>query len=1307
MHLLFFLFCTALLARTKPIVVSGQREMSHEAGQSFLDYVTYNWLTPLVHLGYRRPLQADDLWALRPDDEAAAVVRLYRRHKRASLLMSLIRVSRNDLILQLTCSTIYALMSFSLPLFMNLLIDYVANPAASTPAMAMLYAVGMFVGSVTMSSFGQRAYWIGRQISIRVRAIISNELFIKSLRRRIEGGADKKADEKDDDPADAGSITNLLSVDTNSIGDISAYLHQIWFSPIRIMLSFVFLWRLLGASMLFGFLVTIPLFYISTVASKQFTDTHEKLMKKTDKRLAASNEVLQGIRIIKLFAWEQQFRERVMSRRKDELDSIWKRLLMFVYFTVIGAATPTIITFTIFGAHTWILGNPLTASTAFTSLALLNILRDAIEQLPESVVWTLQGRVSLGRIAKFLAEPDIEYEIPSSSSSSSSTHDETGTPATANQPAEAFALKGLSMQFPIGAFSVIAGPTGCGKSSLLHALLGEMRCTRGRVLIPRRPADGTIFGGSIHNVAYVAQQAWLQNLSIRDNILFGEAYDEQRYQQVLHACALTRDLEILDAGDRTEIGEKGVTLSGGQKQRVALARAVYSSARHLLLDDCLSAVDAHTAKHIVEHCLQGPLMAGRTRILVTHHVELCAPLANYLVIMQEGRVAGHGSLDTVLAAGLLPELSPSDSETVVAKEENDDDEEKTPLVSKQPAAASGKLTEDEEHKHGAVGLAVYRTYIEASGGYGAWAIVVLLYLLSQAVIIAQTYWLRTWANSYDTEDKQADADEGDVEQRTPGYYLAIYVGFGALFIAIAVVRNVILYRGSLKASMLLFARLLERIMHARIRFFDMTPIGRIMNRFSKDIETIDLEVAPCIAFLLVAAVEAIGTVVAISYVTPKFLFASVFIAAAYIVISTLFVRTSRELKRIESVSKSPLFTLFGEAINGVSTIRAFGVESRFMRISMERTDDMNRPYYLIWAVNRWLSWRTDFFGAVVSFSAAVFILFASNSVDAGLAGFSLSFALNFVDIMMWLIRIYGYVEMNMNSIERVAEYLEIEQEAPAIVEDNRVDEHWPETGEVKVEGLMVQYTQDHGPVIQDLSFAVQPGERVGIVGRTGAGKSTLALSLFRFVEASSGRIIIDNVDISKIGLHDLRSHLTIIPQDPVLFNGTIRSNIDPFSAYDDEAIWAALRRSHLIDAGDHRPPGLESLDAPVSENGANFSQGQRQLLAMARALLRTNKLIIMDEATASVDFDTDAKIQQTIRQEFSQATLLCIAHRLRTIIDYDKVLVMDAGRLVEYDAPSTLIQQPDSLFRQLCERSGEFETLLELANTARSAEGSR
>ncbi|RKP09575.1 P-loop containing nucleoside triphosphate hydrolase protein [Thamnocephalis sphaerospora] len=1319
------LFATLAVTRSAPAVIgSDGREVSHEVGLSPLDYFSFGWVTPLVRRGYKSPLTPADLWQLAPFDRAKRVTAAFEEarqvhrphcHLRSTLFRSLAYMLRRELLAQFGFAVLWSIMLFAPPFFMNRILTYVADPTSATSTMAALYVLGLFVGTLVMSGASERALFLGRRISLRIRAVLSNELYVKTLRRQ----GVKSTAEEEGDLADAGAITNLLNVDVSGIGEMTAYLHFMWGSPIQIIISFVFLWKLMGMAMLFGLCAVGPMLYISHMASAYFTSVYTAVMKATDKRLSTTNEA--SIRIIKLFAWEPQFREKILGKREAELRQIWRRLVGLVYFTIIGFGIPAVVTLVTFGAHTWVLGRPLTAPIAFTALSLLNLLREAMEQLPDMATWALQCRVSLRRIEKYLGQPEIER--PSVEDLADHGHlieeqeaigfvnasfrwtDNSDLAVDDVQQSRVnvgFVLNNMNISFPFGELSVVAGPTGSGKTSILMALLGEMRCTSGKVLIPRRTNGDHFFSGSIDNVAYVAQQAWLQNLSIRDNILFGREYDAKRYRQVIRACALERDLEILDAGDQTEIGEKGVTLSGGQKQRVALARAVYSSAKHLLLDDCLSAVDAHTAKHIVEKCLLGPLLQGRTRILVTHHVELCLHHASLIVVMREGKVVGQGTPVEVTAAGVLPESAISSTAT-----SKQDDEEK-PLEAqsdpeeesgvKQTERPKGQLTEEEGRVQGKVDLRIYDTYIRASGGYGFWLFIIALYVLSQAVMVLQSNWLRIWASSYEKDEETA--------AQSIGYYLGIYTVLGLLTMIVATGRNLITFQGSLRASRSLHQRLLDRVLNAKLRFFDVTPIGRLMNRFSKDMETIDQEVAPCLSFFLVAIVQTCGIIAVIIYVIPQFIFAGSFIAAVYILVAVFYVATSRELKRIESVSKSPLLTLFGETINGVATIRAFGMERRFFEDNTNRIDDVTRPFYLLWATNRWLSWRTDAVGAFVSFFTGFFVLLNRNAIDAALAGFALSFALGFVDIVIWVVRMYGIVEMNMNSIERISEYLTIEQEPPAFIEDNRVAENWPDAGEIKVESLVIQYTPDHDPVVRDLSFNIQPGERVGIVGRTGAGKSTLAISFFRFVEATSGRIIIDNVDISQIGLHDLRSHLTIIPQDPILFNGTIRSNLDPFNMHSNETIWNALRRSHLIGEGDERPPGLESLGAQVTENGSNFSQGQRQLLAMARALLSSNKLIIMDEATASVDFETDAKIQHTIREEFANATLLCIAHRLRTIIDYDKVLVMDAGRAVEFDSPYALIQKPSGLFRQLCERSGEFDTLVSLAAGNRSSDTS-
>ncbi|RKP08430.1 P-loop containing nucleoside triphosphate hydrolase protein [Thamnocephalis sphaerospora] len=1337
-----------LVTRTAPITLTSDgRETTHESGCSILESVSYGWLTPLVVKGYKSSLKAADLWQLADSDRAKHVIETFAVQRHSTILRALASMLRWKLLAQFTYSMIALGLKFALPLLMYRILDYIANPSSAPPSVALMNVFGLLLVSLVASIVNNRSDFLSRRMSVRFKAVLTNLLFAKTLRRRTTTKPAKaklamddsdedatgdlaKDSEKDGAATDAGTITNLLNVDTESIAELSAYLPMFWSTPIQIVIALYYLWHLLGVAILFGMLAIAPSLAFSQWASNWYAKLYKAMMKVSDARLSATNELLQGIRVVKLFAWEPQLREKILGLREAELHQLWQNVKAMFLLGFIGSSLPAMITLFTFGSYTWLLGHKLSAATAFTAISLLDILQSATTGLPRLISWAQKCNVAAQRITTFLGESDIEpTTLPLASEDDADGNtiigfvdadfswaeeeaihiadDDTGSingQQNAAVPQNGFMLKHLNMRFPTGQLSIVAGPTGCGKTSLLMALLGEMRCTRGHALIPRRSTDEPpTLAGSIVDVAYVAQQAWLQNISIRDNILFGQKYDAARYEQVLHACALERDLNALAAGDRTEIGEKGITLSGGQKQRVALARAVYSTARHLLLDDCLSAVDAHTARHIVEECLRGPLVLGRTCILVTHHVDLCAHDASFIVIMRAGRAVAQGTVKEIVDAGLFSDaFSPNNktegADTATTSIDRLCDSEGDASQLQPTQKTSGQLTEEEGHAEGKTDMRNYYLYIRASGGYAYWAFLISVLLASQFVTIAGTNWLRHWVNSYESGGNQPEA------ARSVGYYLGIYISFNLLALVVFMFGNWLEFCGSIRASRKLFQRLLDRVLHARLRFFDITPVGRLMNRFSKDIEDIDRSLVQMLSLFLMMTSQALGVLAAITFATPEFLLVSMVIVFLFSTVASLYLASSRELKRIESVSKSPLLTLFGETLTGVATIRAFGGEARFISESIERTDDANRPFYLRWTANRWLNWRTDAIGALVSFSAALFIMANRDRMDAGLAGLSLSFALQFVNLSMWTVRAYGAVEMSMNSVERVREYLSIEQESPAIIADRRVAENWPETGEIKVEDLMVQYTPDGKPVVRDLSFAVQPGERVGIVGRTGAGKSTLAVSFFRFVEATSGRIVIDNVDISQIGLHDLRSHLTIIPQDPILFNGTIRSNLDPFNVHDDESIWHALRRSHLIDENGQHTAGLESLDAAVMENGSNFSQGQRQLLAMARALLRNNKLIIMDEATASVDVETDTKIQHTIREEFTGATLLCIAHRLRTIIDYDKVLVMDAGRLVEYDSPYALIQRPTSLFRQLCERSGEFDMLQLLAKAAHTKE---
>jgi ABC-type multidrug transport system fused ATPase/permease subunit len=676
--------------------------------------------------------------------------------------------------------------------------------------------------------------------------------------------------------------------------------------------------------------------------------------------------------------------------------------------------------------------------------------------------------------------------------------------------------------------------------------------------------------------------------------------------------ALTRDLDIFEFGDATEIGEKGITLSGGQKQRVSIARAVYSQANILILDDCLSAVDAHTAKHLYDYCLMGPLMKDRTVILVTHYVRLCMDGASYIVALKDGQVHGAGSPKSVLKSGALGEEL---SRTKDKEDENEGSDGPIPTVPKVVAdrpdqkEGDGKLVDDETRAEGGITWSVYKTYVEATGGNLFWGTVFGLFALAQTGGLYQEYWIKIWSAAYNDPTKTVDA----------AYYLAVYFLIGLIVMGFISARSYALFTGSIRASKTLHDRMLGSILRSTVRFFDTTPMGRIVNRFSSDLSTID-GAATLTSFFLYSVVAAISVIVLICFITPVFLLPGTVIAYLFYAIGTYYLYTSRDLKRLNSVSRSPIYVQASEATNGVVTIRAFGSQERFLKENYDKIDDNNRPFLWLWATTCWLNARSEIIGASVGFCAGIVLVLARHRVDAGMAGLSLLQCLSFTHNVLWVVRNYSVTEMNMNSVERVSEYLHIEEEPPAHVPETEPDTYWPETGNIEVNNLVVKYSPEQPAVLRNVSFKVQPKEKIGIVGRTGSGKTTLALSIFRFMEPTSGSIHIDGVDIHTLGLHDLRSRLTIIPQDPVLFSGTLRTNLDPFDEYTDAELWLALKRSHLIDDSQEAlfDDNRITLESPVTENGANWSQGQRQLIALARALVKRTRLIILDEATSSI-----------------------------------------------------------------------------------------
>ncbi|KAJ2056332.1 hypothetical protein GGI17_006250 [Coemansia sp. S146] len=1245
-----------------------------------------------------------------------------------------------------------------------------------------------------------------------------------------------------------GKLMNLLTADFSHVCEVFIYLDKSYSLPFILVLGIWYMYLLLGVSALVGLSMITLYIPLSKLLFKYLAKVEEKLTLLSDERVTVITELLQGIKAVKLFGWESRFLKMVDERHERQLKCTWKFLLAWMQINVASSLTPTLVLVAIYAIYVIGFGNKLTAEIAFTSILVFQYVRMVFQRLPGFLNWVVGGYVALGRIDSYLGQPqvqdlekrvaltdsgsdelgfegaDLEWESPSSDAKPDSKRIVTGkdltgvetpdvtehTPLLADSAATAtphtqialspanksytsldhdglvrFALKDIDVRFPHGVLSIVAGPTGSGKSSLLSALIGEMMLTRGRILLPTANSRLGVNGVNkyrdiielsdeglvIRDIAYVAQEAWLRNATIRENILFGEQYDGSRYEEVLHVCALKPDLRILSAGDQTEIGERGVTLSGGQKQRVALARAVYSSRRILLIDDCLSAVDTHTAKHILMECLlsKTPLMLGRTRVLVTHHVSMCLPFAQYIVMLREGQVSLKGNpaelKDQGMFTNVLMELEGSEDkqEAAGAKGKGKDTEQATLTVDvldeEDPSksvndttsedkynlrrlkriieqrglgpdgdlpALQGTLVKDEERESGYVKSDVWLTYLNSCGDKWFWATLLMLTISCQLALVLQDYWIRIWVavtGSGTSDDTYSILSaQASIRQRhhSAVYWIGIYMllGIAAVFWRMAHTRYFL--GGSIRAAHNLHSRLLRRVVHATPRFFDSTPLGRIVSRFSHDMRIAGFAMDPIVSFTS-DILAVLNVAIIVSLVTPTFIFVVAVVLLLYVRIAHYYLNTSRELKRLESTSMSPLLSLFGELILGVSSIRAFGARRFYIKEALNRINAHNQPSYLVWATNSWLSIRMDSAGVLVSFTCALFILANLDWLDAGLAGFALTYSMTFSDHMLGAIRNYSANEQNMNSIERICQYLNIEQEAALLTTpENKPPSDWPRTGSVQIEDLVVEYVPGV-PVLHGISLTAKHGEKIGVVGRTGAGKSTVSLAFLRFIEAARGRILLDNVDIAKIGLEELRRNVTIIPQDPVLFNGTIRFNLDPFGDYPDELVWDALKRAHLVrergsqpistatsvyDSGDNaneadmeRMSGIfTGLDAEIKESGQNLSLGQRQLVALARALVRRSRLIIMDEATASVDFDTDDRIQCMIRgAEFANSTLFCIAHRLRTIIDYDRVLVLDKGKVVEFDTPWNLLQRKGGIFRSMCEKSGEYEHLVAAA----------
>ncbi|KAH9796207.1 ABC transporter C family member 2 [Citrus sinensis] len=1098
--------------------------------------------------------------------------------------------------------------------------------------------LSQFVGPLLLNQLLQSMQqdgpaWIGYIYAFSIFVGVVAAVFRKSLRITHEARKNFAS----------GKITNLMTTDAEQLQQVCQALHTLWSAPFRIIISLVLLYNELGVASLLGALLLVFMFPV------------QEGLQRTDKRIGLMNEILAAMDAVKCYAWENSFQSKVQNVRNDELSWFRKAQFLAACNSFILNSIPVLVTVVSFGMFT-LLGGDLTPARAFTSLSLFAVLRFPLFMLPNMITQVVNANVSLKRMEEFLlAEEKILLPNPPLTS---------GLPAISirngyfswDSKAERPTLLNINLDIPVGSLVAIVGGTGEGKTSLISAMLGE--------LPPVSDASAVIRG----TVAYVPQVSWIFNATVRDNILFGSAFEPARYEKAIDVTSLQHDLDLLPGGDVTEIGERGVNISGGQKQRVSMARAVYSNSDVFIFDDPLSALDAHVGRQV-------------DRIILVHEG----------MVKEEGTfedLSNNGELFQKLMenAGKMEEYveEKEDGETVDNKTSKpaangvDNDLPKEASDTRKTKEGKSVLIKQEERETGVVSFKVLSRYKDALGGLWVVLILLLCYFLTETLRVSSSTWLSYWT------------DQSSLKTHGPLFYNTIYslLSFGQVLVTLA--NSYWLIISSLYAAKRLHDAMLHSILRAPMVFFHTNPLGRIINRFAKDLGDIDRNVAVFVNMFMGQVSQLLSTFVLIGIVSTMSLWAIMPLLLLFYAAYLYYQSTAREVKRLDSITRSPVYAQFGEALNGLSTIRAYKAYDRMADINGKSMDKNIRYTLVNMGANRWLAIRLEIVGGLMIWLTATFAVVQNGSAEnqeafASTMGLLLSYALNITSLLTAVLRLASLAENSLNAVERVGNYIELPSEAPLVIESNRPPPGWPSSGSIKFEDVVLRYRPELPPVLHGLSFTIPPSDKVGIVGRTGAGKSSMLNTLFRIVELERGRILIDGFDIAKFGLMDLRKILGIIPQSPVLFSGTVRFNLDPFSEHSDADLWEALERAHLKDAIRRNSLGL---DAQVSEAGENFSVGQRQLLSLSRALLRRSKILVLDEATAAVDVRTDALIQKTIREEFKSCTMLIIAHRLNTIIDCDRILLLDSGRVLEYDTPEELLSNEGSSFSKMVQSTG-------------------
>eukprot|EP01039_Chlorochromonas_danica_P003955 gene3955-4327_t len=1370
---------------------------SAEDEASPFSYFFFLFLNPLFAKGSRETLEMADLGHCSQQDRTDLLYERFCVHwsleealpiEQRSLWRPLFKtVGIGKFCFALFLYTLYSAEQFGPVLILNYLVDYFQDSRdLSTGALWALVSL-MFVLPMAGSIVAAHSNAILVHIGLQFRNILVNKIYRKAL---LLSPAARQV-------SSTGQIVNMFSSDTVQLQRFLFFVNNIFMAIPTIGVALYLIYRLVGVATFVGLgmiIITMPL---NGVIFGTLNLLRKEKMLVTDYRVKLMNEVLAGIRILKFYAWENAFIEKITVIRQKELLILKKMAyLVAIAFTFILQAVPVFMPVLIF--YTYVrLGHTLDSAKAFTAISLFNLMQFPFVFLPLGLSQYSQSLVSLKRLIQFFAADELKsYLMRYPRSDGLAVHIQSATlgwvqegelanmdmlrstlskkekdekdklkknkeqeeknlkqkeevagldnvdlqlmdteeGVQGNGPNRSVeTLRDLNISIRRGELVAVVGPVGCGKSSFLNSLLGEMNLLSGEVHI-----DGS--------VAYCDQRPWILNDSVEGNILFGREMNEARFDSALYASCLEEDIKILPGGLQTQIGEKGINLSGGQKARVALARAVYRDADIYLLDDPLSAVDAHVAQFLFHECVRRAL-AGKTRILVTHHVHLL-PHCDRVIVLVDGEVKVQGTYAEVVESGIdlsqlatKPKEAEEEDEKVVAnpvlaaskseeernkmayvspseqseeseaernemtyvppfqtneenkaeenQQERDDEAHYTELRKQAVEHAEVRKTDTrqanlitkEDRKEGDVTLACYNFYIRA-GGIGRFFAFLVSMLVGQAFTLLASYWLQYWGTR--SVDRKDDNDPFSARENV--WYLSIYAALSAANLVFYMFRSLFLAEHRMGTSAVLHKGLLRGTMNAPVAFFDTNPVGRILNRFSSDLLTVDEELSQSLSQLSNGAASVIGAIGAISGATKgTFLILMVPLSYFYYVIQKYFRSTNTAIARIESISRSPIYADFSQALVGMSTIRAYEEEERFV-LGLEKAVNANSVANIFQQLaSQWLAIRLDLIGSLISFFIAAIAAATSGFIPAGFVALGLSYSFQMTTFLKFLVRFLATLEAQMNSVERVMQYMnDIAQEDQVLPDRVPVEPpaSWPEHGVVEAKGLEMRY-RDGPLVLKNINFMTNSCEKVGIAGRTGSGKSSLMIALFRIQELAGGAIFIDGIDTGSVPLSILRSRLGIIPQDPVMFSASVRFNLDPFDQYCDDEIWEVLEG---VNMKDHVLSLPNRLDEDVAEGGDNFSVGQRQLICIGRAILRKPKILVLDEATASIDNENDNMIQQMVRQLFKQCTVLTIAHRLNTIIDSDRVMVLDQGELKELDSPANLLAVNDGMFKMLWEK---------------------